>query len=50
MYHRFTELADRKKGLRNEEILGLRSEVVEEAKQAEASGPIIVFHRDELKY
>jgi 2-isopropylmalate synthase len=34
LYHRFTELADRKKGLRNEEILGLAREVVEEAKQA----------------
>jgi len=34
VYHRFTELADRKKGLRNEEILGLAREVVEETKQA----------------
>jgi 2-isopropylmalate synthase len=34
LYHRFTELADRKKGLRNEEILGLAREVVEETKQA----------------
>jgi len=33
VYHRFTELADRKKGLRNEEILGLAREVVEETKQ-----------------
>jgi len=34
VYHRFTELADRKKGLRNEEILGLAREVVGETKQA----------------
>jgi 2-isopropylmalate synthase len=34
LYHRFTELADRKKGLRNDEILGLAREVVEETKQA----------------
>jgi 2-isopropylmalate synthase len=34
VYHRFTELADRKKGLRNEEIIGLAREVVEEIKQA----------------
>src|SRR5580704_1885002 len=34
MYHRFTALADRKKGLRNEEIIGLAREVVEEIKQA----------------
>ncbi len=34
VYHRFTELADRKKGLRNEEIIGLAREVVEETKQA----------------
>ncbi|MBZ5631756.1 MAG: 2-isopropylmalate synthase [Acidobacteriia bacterium] len=33
VYHRFTELADRKKGLRNEEIIGLAREVVEETKQ-----------------
>jgi 2-isopropylmalate synthase len=32
VYHRFTELADRKKGLRNEEIIGLAREVLEEAK------------------
>jgi 2-isopropylmalate synthase len=37
VYHRFTELADRKKGLRNEEILGLAREVVEESKQAGVS-------------
>jgi 2-isopropylmalate synthase len=28
MYHRFTALADRKKGLRNDEIAGLAREVV----------------------
>jgi 2-isopropylmalate synthase len=32
VYHRFTELADRKKGLRNEEIIGLAREVVHESK------------------
>jgi 2-isopropylmalate synthase len=32
VYHRFTELADRKKGLRNEEITGLAREVVAESK------------------
>jgi len=37
VYHRFTELADRKKGLRNEEIIGLAREVVEEMKQAGVS-------------
>jgi 2-isopropylmalate synthase len=37
VYHRFTELADRKKGLRNEEIIGLAREVVEESKQAGVS-------------
>ena len=37
VYHRFTELADRKKGLRNEEILGLAREVVEETKQTGVS-------------
>jgi 2-isopropylmalate synthase len=37
VYHRFTELADRKKGLRNEEIIGLAREVVEETKQAGVS-------------
>jgi 2-isopropylmalate synthase len=34
VYHRFTELADRKKGLRNEEIIGLAREVIGETKQA----------------
>src|SRR5579872_4255639 len=34
VYHRFTELADRKKGLRNEEVIRLAREVVEETKQA----------------
>jgi len=34
VYHRFTELADRKKGLRNEEIIGLAREVIDETKQA----------------
>ena len=33
VYHRFTALADRKKGLSNEEIVGLAREVVEETKQ-----------------
>jgi 2-isopropylmalate synthase len=37
VYHRFTELADRKKGLRNEEIVGLATEVVEETKQTGVS-------------
>jgi len=32
VYHRFTELADRKKGLRNEEIVGLAREVLAESK------------------
>ena len=32
MYHRFTALADRKKGLRNEEIAALAREVVSETK------------------
>jgi 2-isopropylmalate synthase len=32
MYHRFTALADNKKGLRNEEIAALAREVVEESK------------------
>jgi 2-isopropylmalate synthase len=36
MYHRFTAAADRKKGLRNEEIIALAKEVVEEAKGAVA--------------
>jgi 2-isopropylmalate synthase len=34
MYHRFTELADRKKGLRNDEIAGLAREIVEETQKA----------------
>ncbi len=33
VYHRFTALADRKKGLRNEEIVALAREVVDETKQ-----------------
>jgi 2-isopropylmalate synthase len=37
VYHRFTELADRKKGLRNEEIIGLARGVVEETKQTGVS-------------
>jgi 2-isopropylmalate synthase len=37
VYHRFTALADRKKGLRNEEIIGLAREVVDESKQASVS-------------
>jgi 2-isopropylmalate synthase len=37
MYHRFTELADRKKGLRNDEILALAREVVEDTKQTGAT-------------
>jgi 2-isopropylmalate synthase len=32
VYHRFTELADRKKGLRNEEIIALAREVVHESR------------------
>ncbi len=34
VYHRFTALADRKKGVRNEEIVNLAREVAEEAKIA----------------
>jgi 2-isopropylmalate synthase len=34
MYHRFTALADRKKGLRNDEIAGLAREIVEETQKA----------------
>src|ERR1700726_1582698 len=34
VYHRFTTLADRKNCLRNEEIIGLAREVVDESKQA----------------
>jgi len=37
MYNRFTELADRKKGLRNDEILALAREVVEDTKQTGAT-------------
>jgi 2-isopropylmalate synthase len=37
VYHRFTALADRKKGLRNEEIITLAREVVEETKQTGAA-------------
>jgi 2-isopropylmalate synthase len=37
VYHRFTALADRKKGLRNEEIIALAREVVDETKQAGVS-------------
>ena len=37
VYHRFTALADRKKGLRNDEISAVASEVVEETKSARAS-------------
>ena len=37
MYHRFTELADRKKGLRNDEIAGLAREIVEETQKAGAA-------------
>jgi 2-isopropylmalate synthase len=32
LYHRFTELADRKKGLRNEEVIRLAREVIAETK------------------
>jgi len=37
MYNRFTELADRKKGLRNDEIAGLAREIVEETQKAGAA-------------
>ncbi len=37
VYHRFTTLADRKKGLRNDEISAVAREVVEETKSARAS-------------
>ncbi len=37
MYTRFTELADRKKGLRNDEILALAREVVEDTKHTGAT-------------
>jgi 2-isopropylmalate synthase len=32
MYHRFTALADRKKGVRNDEIISLANEILSEAK------------------
>jgi 2-isopropylmalate synthase len=37
VYHRFTALADRKKGLRNDEIAALAREVIEETSKAGAS-------------
>ena len=37
VYHRFTTLADRKKGVRNEEISALAREVVEETRSVSAS-------------
>ena len=37
VYHRFTTLADRKKGMRNDEITALAREVLEESKAARAS-------------
>jgi len=37
VYHRFTALADRKKGLRNDEIATLAREVIEESKTAQAT-------------
>jgi 2-isopropylmalate synthase len=37
VYHRFTELADRKKGLRNDEILALAREVVDDTKKSSAT-------------
>ena len=37
MYNRFTELADRKKGLRNDEILALAREVAEDTKHTGAT-------------
>ena len=37
VYHRFTTLADRKKGVRNEEISAVAREVVEEARSVRAS-------------
>jgi 2-isopropylmalate synthase len=37
VYHRFTTLADRKKGMRNDEISTLAREVLEESKAARAS-------------
>jgi 2-isopropylmalate synthase len=37
VYHRFTTMADRKKGMRNDEISALAHEVLEESKAARAS-------------
>jgi len=37
VYHRFTTMADRKKGMRNDEISTLAREVLEESKAARAS-------------
>jgi len=37
VYHRFTTMADRKKGMRNDEISALAREVLEEGKAARAS-------------
>jgi 2-isopropylmalate synthase len=37
VYHRFTTMADRKKGMRNDEISALAGEVLEESKAARAS-------------
>jgi 2-isopropylmalate synthase len=37
VYHRFTTMADRKKGMRNDEISALACEVLEESKAARAS-------------
>ena len=37
VYHRFTTMADRKKGMRNDEITALAREVLEESKTARAS-------------
>ncbi len=38
MYHRFTALADRKKGLRNDEIAGLAKEVLATAETKSTVG------------
>jgi len=37
VYHRFTTMADRKKGMRNDEISALAREVLEAGKAARAS-------------
>jgi 2-isopropylmalate synthase len=37
LYHRFTAIADRKKGLRNEEIIALIHELVGETSKAAAN-------------